>query len=135
MSDLGFYLQIQELQPSQLFLSELKIKRNEQWLTNKEVTYEAIPIIELDGKVVMTDGHTRTYILSKLGVKEIKVAWDLDALDLVAYREYLNWCEIAGIQTVNDLEHRILSAEEYEVLWIGKCQSWQNELEYKSENP
>lgn len=129
MKDKEFYVTVGELQPSQLFISEEKMKRNEEWLHHGEIDYDAIPIIDLNGKMVMTDGHTRAVILSKLGIEKIRVTWDCDELDLEAYLECVSWCDKEGIHSVRDLEHRIISAEEYLTLWIGKCHDMQKALE------
>lgn len=123
-----FYMKIAALQPSQLFISDEKLKRNQECLDNPDINYEAIPIINLDGKIIMTDGHTRAYILSNLGVEIIKVLWDLDELDLEAYQECVRWCESENISSIQDLANRVISADDYQIQWIGKCQNMQNTL-------
>jgi hypothetical protein len=128
MKNKEFYIQIATLQPSQLFISDEKLQRNQEWLDSPDINYDAIPIINLDGKIIMTDGHTRAYILSNLGVKKIKVLWDLDKLDLEAYQECVRWCESEKISSIQDLANRVISADDYQIQWIGKCQKMHKDL-------
>lgn len=112
-------MKIEDLTPSQLFISELKLTRNMQWLLATEQAYEPIPVVKLDGKVVITDGHTRAVILAQLGAREINVVWDEDTLDWDAYRICVDWCVSEGIKSPYDLINRTIPSELYDIQWIG----------------
>ena len=122
MKNKVFFIPIEKLQPSQLYVSHKKIMKNKEWLLNTEINYDAIPIVELNQKMVMTDGHTRAVLLSQLGAEQIKVIWDDDDLDLDAYLECVKWCENESVNSIKDLAHRVIADEDYLKLWIGKCQ-------------
>ena len=69
---------ISDLQCSQLFLSEEKIKRVESWLT-KETIKEApitIRLFSWSDKPVILDGHTRTFVASQKGLTHLPVILD-----------------------------------------------------------
>lgn len=121
-------MKIKDLTPSQLYISALKLKRNREWLTDANQVYEPIPIVKLDGKVVMTDGHTRSVILGQLGAREVSVIWDEDKLDWDEYRICVDWCKSEGIKSPLDLINRIVPDELYNEVWIGKCMEMREEL-------
>jgi hypothetical protein len=122
------YRNIQSLQPSQLYISKQKLAAVESWLSENIDTYEPIPIKELDGRIVSTDGHTRLFALSRMGIQEARVVWDEDDLDWDAYRICVQWCLEEGINSVIDMENRILDGEDYQRLWLDRCKKMQEEL-------
>ena len=121
-------MKIDDLMPSQLYISDLKLRKNRQWLNDHKKNYDPIPIIQIDEKIVMTDGHTRALILGQMGLDEVNVKWDEDELDLDAYKICLDWCLCDGILSVRDLDDRIVSAQEYQSLWIDRCQEMHKKL-------
>lgn len=129
MSENYFFLNAKKLQPSQLYISSNKKKKNQEWLKSRDSDYDAIPIIEMEEKLLMTDGHTRAVILCELGVEDIKVYWDQDEIDLEAYKQCLLWCEKENISSPFDLISRVISQEAFEEKWIGRCQRMHQMLE------
>lgn len=51
-------IKLKDLQPSQFYISRKKIEEIEKWFKEDLSNFEAIPYKLLDGKFVMTDGHT-----------------------------------------------------------------------------
>ena len=52
-------LRLKDLQPSQLYISEEKLREVEEWLDASDLSnFEPIPIKLLDNRLVITDGHT-----------------------------------------------------------------------------
>lgn len=131
MKSKEFTISMSALRPSQLYISEQKLIKNSNWLTRGNQDYDPIPVIEIDGEIVMTDGHTRSVILCQLGVQDVRVVWenDDDDLDLDAYRICANWCKMEGIITPQDLVHRVIPLDEYLTAWIGRCQEMHQLLE------
>lgn len=128
------YLPLSALQPSQLYISVAKLTAVEaQWRPPLLETLEPIPIKALDGRLVLTDGHTRAYAAFRHGFTEVPIVWDEDALDWDAYRICVAWCLEAGITTVMDLAGRLLAAEDYEVLWHERCRVMQATLAARRE--
>jgi len=108
-----------DLQPSQLFISETKLAAvRKKWRATDLIP---LPVKELDGKIVLTDGHTRACQAWLSGEKEIPVRWDQDDLDWDAYRIYVGWCLQEGILNIADLAKRVIPQDRYEVLWIQRC--------------
>jgi hypothetical protein len=128
-------MRLDELQPSQLFISSEKLTRIEnendpKWFDR----LEPIPIKELDGQIVLTDGHTRALFAFLNGHSEIPVTWDEDELDWEAYRICVAWCREARIATVADLRDRVLDPETYESCWHERCRQMQHNLAQQRRN-
>lgn len=120
---------ISDLQFSQLFLSEEKIKRVENWLTNE--TFKEAPVtirwFPWSETPVLLDGHTRVFVASQKGITRVPVLWDdteLEAELEQLYQACTAWCNDQGIHSVSDFSTRILSQAQYEIDWIGRCQSY-----------
>lgn len=130
MKNKEFIISMKTLRPSQLYISEQKLIKNSNWLTEGNQDYDPIPVIEIDGEIVMTDGHTRAVILCQLGVQDVRVIWDNDdELDLDAYQICADWCKVEGIKTPQDLVLRVIPSDDYLTLWIGRCQEMHRFLE------
>lgn len=117
------------LQPSQLYISSRKLKAVEagvDFLVSQP--FEPLPIKDLMGKIILTDGHTRALAAYRAGRKQIQVYWDTDPLDWEAYEICVQWCIEEGIVSVAQLESRIVAHEEYEELWYKRCRKMQKEL-------
>jgi len=118
-----FELLITELQPSQLYVSEEKLRRVREWFKQDDKAgFTPIPIKLHNGKNMMTDGHTRAAAAYLAGWETVPVVWDEDDWDMRLYETCVKWCEEAGMKSGADLAERIISAEEYEVLWNLRCE-------------
>jgi len=112
---------IEELQPSQLYISKKKLNKVISWISRDENNYEPIPIIKLADKIVITDGHTRLFALYQIGFQTVRTKWDTDELDIEAYKIYVDWCLDYGIELISDLEYRIIELIANDKLWINPC--------------
>ena len=125
-----FLLSIDKIQLSQLYISSAKLaKIMKVFESGKEEELEPIPIKEIDGNLVSTDGHTRLLAWYLHGYKEVDCVWEDLEMDWDAYRICVQWCEEEGIDTIADLKDRILDPEEYQVLWLDRCRVMQDELQ------
>ncbi|MFW9845299.1 MAG: hypothetical protein ACFFD6_01010 [Candidatus Thorarchaeota archaeon] len=129
MSDI-FKLYLHEIQPSQLYISKAKLDAviNARKLGKLEA-YEPIPVKELDGEIVSTDGHTRGIAWLLEGYEEVEVEWETLEMDWEAYAICVEWCKEEGIFSIPDLKDRIIAHDDYEVLWYERCRIMQEELE------
>jgi hypothetical protein len=122
-----FLVDLKDIQPSQLYLNKDKLDNVlSRFKSSNYDSYEAIPIIQLDNKLVFTDGHTRAYAAFLQGVKKIKVYWDDDTcftndLCIKAYKICVRWCESEGVLSIYDLKGRVISHKDYKELWLNKC--------------
>ena len=127
-----FEIEIASLQPSQLYVSEKKLAEVER-ASGTRRRMEPVPVKLLDGRRVLTDGHTRTFAALRRGDRTIPALWETDELDWEAYRVCVGWCLEAGIGSVADLVGRVLSPDDYERLWLDRCRAMRAERSHGDE--
>lgn len=119
-------LKIKELQPSQLYISIKKLKNIQFWFNPNDLSnFEPIPIKLLDGKYVITDGHTRVVAAIIAGLDNVPLVWDTDELDWDMYRACVKACHDQNIYSPLDLVDRIISEEDYKEKWDNWCDDLQ----------
>lgn len=117
-----FSIPLAKLQPSQLYVSEGKLRLVKEWFNPKEQQFfDPIPVKRLNDCIVMTDGHTRAVAAHLAGWNHVPVYWDEDELDMRAYVIDVGWCNEDGIYTLIDLSERIVAHKDYEHLWRKRC--------------
>ncbi|MFA9466448.1 MAG: hypothetical protein ACERKN_19470 [Velocimicrobium sp.] len=127
-----FKMGILDVQPSQLFISEMKLKKVLEWLDYKNIAYyQPIPVKKLNGKIIFTDGHTRAFALFKMGIKDIRCTWDEDNLNWEAYQICVDWCMEDGISNISHLEQKVINKDSYEILWCDRCKKMHEKMEEK----
>lgn len=124
-----FKIGIENLQPSQIYINQAKLDKVMGWISKEDESKIIFPVININGRITLTDGHTRLLALYLVGNKEFLVEWDEDEIDHKAYEKCVEWCINDSIISIADLEHRILSAELFNELWIERCSKMHNELE------
>ncbi|MGY5880500.1 MAG: hypothetical protein RTV31_09620 [Candidatus Thorarchaeota archaeon] len=125
-----FLLSIDQIQLSQLYISSAKLAIvMKAFESGNEKELEPIPIKELDGNLVSTDGHTRLLAWYLHGYTKVECEWEDVEMDWEAYRICVQWCREEKIDTIADLKDRILDSEEYQVLWLDRCRVMQDELQ------
>lgn len=122
-------MRLDQLQPSQLFICAEKLAAVERALDEVDGELkEPLPVKRLDGRTVLTDGHTRALAVLRAGAKTVSVSWEPDDLDWGAYRICVAWCLQAGVRAVGDLRTRVVPVQEYETLWLDRCRHMQEGL-------
>lgn len=121
-------LKINELQPSQIYLSKEKIARVKSWFKHKQDLKDPIIVRHFPSYkgYVIVDGHTRAFVAQKLGHETILCVYDQDEYDSVLcefYERALLWCRDRKISCISDLSQRILPSDLYQIKWIDRCQS------------
>jgi hypothetical protein len=130
-----FTLQLDEIQPSQLFISRSKLNkilRSYDYIHPKTITPVSVKM--LDGELIYTDGHTRAFALHQEGQLKVRAIWESDELDWEAYRICVDWCKGESIQKIGDLKDRIIDSTEYMEKWISRCRKMQKELKEKRQS-
>ena len=123
-------LKLKDLQPSQFYISESKLKAVECWLDPENLSgFQPIPVKLLDGKPVMTDGHTRAVAALRAGLTAVPLAWDEDDLDWDMYRACVQACLKRNILSPADLLAWIIPEEDYREKWDTWCDAMQAEIE------
>lgn len=118
-----FYMDIEKLIPSQMYLNINKIKALEEQIN--PFVIENIPPISIrkfGQELVFLDGHSRAYLAYKHGLKQVPVYWEPEEYNWEAYEQCIQWCKNAGIYHVSDLKDRFLDDKDYQELWIDRCQ-------------
>ena len=120
--DKQFILPLADLQPSQLYISVGKLRFVREWLNpDDKDNFDPIPVKDFNGRILMTDGHTRAVAAHLAGWDCVPVYWDEDELDMRAYSLDVKWCGEEGIQNPVDLTGRIVPHKDYERLWRKRC--------------
>lgn len=127
-----FKMRLDAIQPSQLYISSGKLSEvMKAFDLTKPESLEPIPVKKLGNQIIFVDGHTRALAAFLHGFSEVMVYWEDEELDWDEYEVCVKWCEAGGIRTIADLKNRIVSQEEYEVLWLKRCEKMQQELATK----
>ena len=124
-----FLMRLDQIQPSQLFINSKKLSQvmaDSSGLSLDSI--EPIPIKKLEKEVIFTDGHTRALAAYLCGIPEVSVFWDKDELNWEAYQICVKWCKEEGIYIIADLKDRVVSPEEYDVLWLKCCTVMHHDL-------
>ena len=119
---------IMELGLSQIYLNEDKITAIEKWFNSDNMNIlEPLTVHDYgNGKYTLTDGHSRAYVAYKNGLAVIPIVYDND--EIVAgemgqklYRADIEWCNRFSIYNISHLKHRIICNEDYQRLWVERC--------------
>ena len=122
-------MELKDLQPSQFYISEKKLQDIESWFDPANLSgFEPIPVKLLDGRPVMTDGHTRAVAAIRAGLDSVPLIRDEDELDWDMYRACVKACREQGVLSPADLLARIVSEEEYKEKWDRWCDIMQAEI-------
>lgn len=98
------------------------------WRPGDASALEPVPVRRYGERLVLTDGHTRALAAYRAGLEEIVVVPDEDDLDDEAYAVCVGWCRDAGVESVADLDERVVDAEAYERLWLDRCRALHRDL-------
>ncbi len=127
-----FQLHIDEIQPTQLYISEEKLNKVMSWIDKgSDCKYDPIPVKELNGKIIYVDGHTRATALHMLGQEIITVMWEPEEWDWEAYQICVDWCLSEEIKSIQPLVDRVIGKQAYETLWHDRCRAMHKRLEEK----
>lgn len=118
-------LPLEEVSPSQLYLSSEKLADVLAWFDVDDPEYGPLPVFEYDGEWYLSDGHTRGFAAYLAGEETLSVERDTavrEKYDFEVYRACISWCESAGVETVADFRGRIVEPDTFQEVWIDRCQ-------------
>lgn len=122
-------LKLTELQPSQFYISERKLREIQAWFRPEDLSgFAPIPVKLLDGRPVMTDGHTRAVAALLAGLEELPLVLDEDELDWDMYRKCVEECKRRGVNSPADLLGHVISEDEYREKWDRWCDEMHAEV-------
>ena len=115
---------IKDLHPSQLYLSEKKLQDIQMLYQSAEtIQVDPISILAFGNCLLITDGHHRAYQALLAGRDTISAEFDRDGGDEL-YHLYAQACEERKIYSVLDLKNHILPQDEYEAKWYNWCEGF-----------
>ncbi|WP_295475801.1 hypothetical protein [uncultured Subdoligranulum sp.] len=112
---------------SQLYLNGSKLKNIQKWFDPNNMNLCApLPVHDFgDGRLTLTDGHSRAFLAYRHKTR-VPIIYDGD--DIVTgdegqllYKNSIVWCRRLNLQTVADLENRIVDDSSYQSLWVDRC--------------
>ena len=127
------YIDIDALRLSQMYLSQKKIANVLTWFAPTLYHFEPILVHDIsgDGNLHITDGHTRTFVAWRHGLRQIPYIYDEDEVVTCAigkrlYGESVVWCNRFGLNHISSLAGRILTEDDYDLFWLGRCDKMHN---------
>lgn len=118
-------LTIEELHPTQLYLSSKKLNAVMEWFDFDNLNYEDLPAFLHDGKWYLADGHSRAFMAYIAGAETFRIERDetiREGYDFDLYLTCIQWCREEGVETIPDLRGRIVPPDTYEERWLDRCQ-------------
>ena len=120
---------IKDLHPSQLYLSEEKLQDIQMLYQSVEKhNINPISVLAFGNCFLITDGHHRAYQALLIGQNTISAEWDRDGGDEL-YHLYSQACEKRKIYSFLDLKNQILPQDEYEAKWYNWCDAFNQAAE------
>ena len=120
---------IKDLHPTQLYLSEKKLKAIQNLYQSAETfNINPISVLAFGNCFLITDGHHRAYQALLVGQDTISAEFDRDGGDEL-YHLYAQACEKRKIYSVLDLKNHILPQDEYEAKWYNWCDGFNQAVE------
>ncbi len=120
---------IRDLHPTQLYLSEKKLQDIQMLYHSVEKpNINPISVLAFGDRLLITDGHHRAYQALLAGLDTISAEFDRDGGDQL-YRLYAQACEKRKIYSVLDLKNHILPQDEYEAKWYNWCDGFNQAAE------
>ncbi|SDK06432.1 hypothetical protein SAMN05216226_11642 [Halovenus aranensis] len=118
-------LPLEDVHPSQLYLSSEKLADVLAWFDFDDPEYGPLPVFEHEEEWYLSDGHTRAFAAYLAGEETLSVERDTkvrEKYDFEVYRACISWCEEEGVETVTDLRGRIVEPDTFQEVWIDRCQ-------------
>ena len=120
---------IRDLHPTQLYLSEKKLQDIQMLYQSVELNnVDPISILAFGNCLLITDGHHRAYQALLAGRDTISAEFDKDGVDEI-YHLYAKACEERKIYSILDLKNHVLSQDEYEAKWYNWCDGFNQAAE------
>ncbi|OFK87533.1 ParB/RepB/Spo0J family partition protein [Streptococcus sp. HMSC056C01] len=120
---------IKDLHPTQLYLSEKKLQDIQMLYQSKEKpNINPIIVLAFGNCFLITDGHHRAYQALLVGQDTISAEFDRDGGDEL-YHLYAQACKKRKIYSVLDLKNHILPQDEYEAKWYNWCDGFNQAVE------
>ena len=125
---------------SQLYISCEKLRNVLSWFDPRDLSgFAPLPVHDFgNGRLTLTDGHTRAVAAGMAGLSEIPIVYDMDdiitaEIGQIQYKEDIIWCDRFHLRSPVDLKERIISPDDYRKLWDERCDLFYNLLSRSTE--
>ena len=102
-----FTLDLKSIQPSQVYVSQEKLNSVDYALRcGGARLIPPIPVVKLQDRWTLSDGHTRCLGLYLHGYTQVQVYEDTESFDQLMYRQCVKWCREEFV---------------FESFWLRRC--------------
>ena len=67
-------VRIDQPQPSQLYVDDARVRNALDWFDPDDPTYDLIPVLHIEGEIVLSDGHIRAFLAYLSGAESLEDA-------------------------------------------------------------
>ncbi|WP_330631365.1 hypothetical protein [Halocatena halophila] len=123
---MSFELALSAVRPTQLYLSREKLVGVLEWFDVGAPAYDPLTVISIEDTWYLIDGHTRAFVAFLAGEQTLRLVHDETIYDDPAfpvYRQCIEWCRAARIETIGDLSGCLVDHQTYERKWIERCRA------------
>lgn len=115
-----FDLELDQIQPSQFFVDEDKLKEVASFVRGPEDVVIPVTRMENTNQYISQDGHTRMYCACQKGIRTVKAFLAEEENDYISY--FVEEARNRGIYKISDMQ--VLSHEEYTEKWHRFCDEY-----------
>ncbi len=115
-----FDLELDQIQPSQFFVDEDKLKEVASFVRGPEDVVIPVTRMENTNQYISQDGHTRMYCACQKGIRTVKAFLAEEENDYISY--FFEEARNRGIYKISDMQ--VLSHEEYTEKWHRFCDKY-----------
>jgi len=125
-----FTIRIDQLQPSQPFLSQARL---DNILRNTAFLLRPVHVREINGRYFLNEGHERCFALYSTGRATIEAYVDNSDTDLEIWKRCVEITVDSGVANISDLSEKILAPAMFRQLWVQRKKDMKAQL--KAANP
>lgn len=116
-------LLIDNIIPEQLTVNIEKVKNAATWIKSpKDII---VAFVYINGKPIVIDGYSRLTAAYYKNFDHVYGYIEKADDDMMKfYTECLRWCREADINSIKDLSKKLVTPEEHEKIWVGRCSNY-----------
>lgn len=117
-----FTLRLDEIQPSQVYVSQAKLNSVSYALQcGGPMLLAPVSVIKINDRWTLSDGHSRCLGLFLNGYSEVSVYEDEEICDVLMYKQCVKWCNEEALFSIPDLKDQIIPHPVFESFWLRRC--------------
>lgn len=112
-----FFVRLDQLQPSQPFLSQARL---DNILRNTAFILRPVHVRELFGRYCLIEGHERCFALLSAGHSNVEAYVESNDAEFALFKKCVEITIDSGVATVGDFSERILPPAQFRQLWVQR---------------